>query len=88
MRLESLHKILQYFYFHGRKNKHLNKCIDALVEYTRDCLFRRLRKIARNLRPCQINNIEKSHMKAREVEINNDNASNKWSAQSATSKEL
>lgn len=88
MRLESLHKVLKYFYLHGQKNKRLDKCIDALVKYSRDCLFKRLRKIVKNERPRQLKNIAKSHARAKEVKVNFNQATSKWSVQSQSSTDI
>jgi len=88
MRLESLHKVLKYFYLHGQKNKCLDKCIDTLVKYSRDCLFKRLRKIVKNERPRQLKNIAKSHAIAEEVQVNFNQATSAWSVQSQSSTDI
>lgn len=85
MRLEALHKVLKYFYLHGRKNKRLDKCVDALVKYTRDCLFKRLRKIIKNERPRQLKDIARSHLKAKDVQVHFNQVMNTWSVTSQTS---
>lgn len=69
MRLESLHKILKYIYLDGKKNKRLDKCIDVLMKAARDILFQRFRKLLKHQRPSQVQNILKSHLQSKTVQL-------------------
>lgn len=46
MRLESMHKIIKYFYLDGKKVKRLNKSLHVLLKFVRDkCVDRVIKKI-------------------------------------------
>jgi len=48
MYLESFHKVFKYYYLEGRKNKHLNTCIDSLLKLIRDQYFKRVSKLCKS----------------------------------------
>jgi len=45
MYTEAFHHVLKYNFLHGKKNKHLDKLIQALIEYLRQKSFDRLIKL-------------------------------------------
>lgn len=59
--LESFHHTLKYVYFKGNKNKRLDKCINALLKYTRDKIFTRLINLAKDKYPQKDKLIRNSH---------------------------
>lgn len=61
MYLESVHKCLKYYYLHGKKNKHLDTCINALLKFTRNKIFERFIKLAKNKYTAKEENIIKCH---------------------------
>ncbi|XP_022182496.1 uncharacterized protein LOC111042260 [Myzus persicae] len=61
MYLESVHKCLKYYYLHGKKNKRLDTCINALLKFTRNTIFERFIKLVKNKYTAKEENIIKSH---------------------------
>jgi len=49
MYLESFHKVLKYICLEGKRVKRLDKTINALIKYSRDCLYKRLIKLSKNI---------------------------------------
>lgn len=64
MYVESLHKIFKYYYLEGRKNKHLDTCINALLRLIRDHYFKRVRKLCKNKPSKIMEAVSLSHRKA------------------------
>lgn len=64
MFLESVHKTLKYYYFRRKKNKRMDKCINALLKFTRNKNFDRFVKIAKNKYCLKEDNIVRSHTEA------------------------
>jgi len=48
MYLESFHKVFKYYYLEGRKNKHLDTCIDSLSKLIHGQYFKRAQKLCKN----------------------------------------
>lgn len=61
MYLESVHKCLKYYYLHGKKNKRLDTCINAVLKFTRNKIFERFIKLVKNKYTAKEENIIKSH---------------------------
>lgn len=61
---ESLHKVFKYCHLQGRKNKRLDKSMDALLKLARDQIFKRVRKVSKNTCHKQEDAIWQSHQKA------------------------
>lgn len=61
MYLESVHKCLKYYYLHCKKNKCLDTCINALLKFTRNKIFERFIKLAKNKYTAKEENIIKRH---------------------------
>lgn len=68
MYLESVHKCLKYYYLDGKKNKHLDTYINAILKFTRNKIFERFIKLVKYKYTAKEENIIKSHNI--EVQIN------------------
>lgn len=64
MYLESLHKTLKYYYLHGRKNKRMDRCINALLKFIRDKTFTQFIKMVKNIYSAKEDSIARSHAEA------------------------
>ncbi|XP_050310809.1 uncharacterized protein LOC126746544 [Anthonomus grandis grandis] len=64
MRLESLHKVIKYFYLNGKCVKRLDKGLHATLKYLRDKTVDRLIKHTKGKSTCKSHEIFKSHRMA------------------------
>lgn len=62
MYLESIHKTIKYLNLNGRKNKHMDQCINALLKFIPDKMFERFMKLSKNKYSAKEDNIVISHM--------------------------
>lgn len=62
--LESLHRVIKYCYLEGKKVKRMDKTTNALLNVSRDQLYRRLTALAKNRMPAKEKKIKQSHKKA------------------------
>jgi hypothetical protein len=67
MYLEALHKVFKYFYLDGRKNKRVDKCIAALLRFSRDKIFNRAIMLVKNKSSKRMLVISKNHKRSLEI---------------------
>lgn len=93
MFLESVHKTLKYHYLKGRKNKRMDLCINALLQYIKDKSFERFIKLVKNSYSAKEDRIVTSHNAAIKLLDNvlvDDHSpyNNLWTINSATEKNV
>lgn len=64
MHLESMHKVIKYFYLEGKKIKRLDKAIHALQKYVRDKTIDRIIKLTKGKCNEHLNRIKNRHRAA------------------------
>lgn len=67
MYLESVHKILKYYYLEGKKTRRLDKTIHAVMKLARDSLFNRIIKLSKNTSSLRIKHIQLAHNNSKTV---------------------
>lgn len=90
MYLESFHKVLKHIYLEGKKVKRLDKTINAVLKYTRDCLFKRAIKLIKKAPNERIQRIKNSHKLSENIvremiEHLEDEEQKSWLVQSSSS---
>lgn len=93
-RLEPVHKIIKSNYLYGKKDNRLDKCIDALMRYIRDCSDRRFGRKPKMQRHAQKKDLLIAHQKAHESDWNqhfgyvDEVISNMWLVRSFTNQQI
>ncbi|KAF6206447.1 hypothetical protein GE061_017680 [Apolygus lucorum] len=88
MFLESVHKILKYYYLDGKKVKRLDKGLIAILKFTRDKLISRLSATKRGSQPCQLTAIRDRHKRSQALKSRIIAQENGWLISSKSEPEL
>ncbi|CAI6357089.1 unnamed protein product [Macrosiphum euphorbiae] len=68
MFLEAMHKKLKYYYIHGNQNRRVDKCISFLMSFSRDIMFERIIRMAKNKPTFRMEQIAHSHHRSNNIE--------------------
>lgn len=68
MFLEAMHKKLKYCYMHGNQNRRVDKCISFLMRFSRDMMFERIIRMAKNKPTFRMEQIAYSHHQSNNIE--------------------
>ncbi|KAL1450403.1 hypothetical protein WDU94_002774 [Cyamophila willieti] len=84
MHLEALHKKIKYVYFDGKVVKRIDLAINVMMKITRDIIFERMIKVAKNVDTRKMQQIRRAHKAS--LEISEDmivmEESNHWKVES------
>lgn len=67
MFLESMNKKIKYCYMEGKKNRRVDKCIGYLMRFSRDMMFDRIIREAKNVPTYRMQKIAHSHHRSQEI---------------------